>query len=31
VVYEAKREEVIEREPEGTATKRKRTTKRKGS
>src|SRR3954462_8202712 len=31
VVYEAKREEVIEREPEGTTSKRRRTTKKKGS
>src|SRR3954451_18890908 len=31
VVYEAKREEVIEREPEGSTTKRRRTTKKKGS
>src|SRR3954447_6848012 len=31
VVYEAKQEEVIEREPEGRTTRRKRDTKRKGS
>jgi hypothetical protein len=31
VVYEAKREEVIEREPEGSTTKRRRSTKKKGS
>src|SRR3954462_15790999 len=31
VVYEAKQEEVIEREPEGSTTKRRRTTKKKGS
>src|SRR3954464_4040497 len=31
VVYEAKREEVIEGEPEGSTTKRRRTTKKKGS
>ena len=31
VVYEAKHEEVIEREPEGTSSRRKRTTRKKGS
>src|SRR3954452_2109613 len=31
VVHETRREEVIEREPEGSTTKRRRTTKKKGS